>query len=161
MTVTEYNKSVEDYADRLFRFIYKSINDEDAAQDIVQETYAKLWTRIAEVSGEKVKSYLFTSAYHTMIDQIRKDKRKADFEEVQEERYSHSAQYTDLSEILNEAIQKLPEIQRTVITLRDYEGYSYEEIGKITNLTESQVKVYIYRGRLFLKKYIGSIEAVI
>jgi DNA-directed RNA polymerase specialized sigma24 family protein len=45
--------------------------------------------------------------------------------------------------------------------LRDYEGYSYEEIASITGLTESQVKVYIFRGRLFLKKYLGSIEAVI
>jgi RNA polymerase sigma-70 factor (ECF subfamily) len=47
-----------------------------------------------------------------------------------------------------------------VVLLRDYEGYNYQEIGELTNLSESQVKVYIYRARLFLKKYIGSIEAV-
>jgi RNA polymerase sigma-70 factor (ECF subfamily) len=45
--------------------------------------------------------------------------------------------------------------------LRDYEGYSYEEIGKITGLNESQVKVYIYRARLNLKEYIGSLENVV
>jgi RNA polymerase sigma-70 factor (ECF subfamily) len=45
--------------------------------------------------------------------------------------------------------------------LRDYEGYSYEEIASITGLTESQVKVYIFRARMFLKNYIGSIETVI
>jgi len=45
--------------------------------------------------------------------------------------------------------------------LRDYEGYSYQEIAEITNLSEAQVKVYIYRARLFLKKYIGSLETVI
>jgi RNA polymerase sigma-70 factor (ECF subfamily) len=45
--------------------------------------------------------------------------------------------------------------------LRDYEGYSYDEIAAITGLTESQVKVYIFRGRMFLKNYLGSIEAVI
>ncbi|HPS13853.1 MAG TPA: sigma factor-like helix-turn-helix DNA-binding protein, partial [Prolixibacteraceae bacterium] len=44
---------------------------------------------------------------------------------------------------------------------RDYEGYSYEEIGDITGLNESQVKVYIYRARVFLKNYIGQIERVI
>ena len=61
----------------------------------------------------------------------------------------------------NNALNLLPEIQKAVITLRDYEGYSYEEIGKITDLNESQVKVYIYRARLFLKQYIGSPERVI
>jgi len=58
-------------------------------------------------------------------------------------------------------VDKLPEIQRSVVMLRDYEGYSYEEIGKITNLSESQVKVYIYRARVFLKKFIVSPEFVI
>ena len=55
----------------------------------------------------------------------------------------------------------MPEIQRSVVMLRDYEGYSYDEIGEICNLNESQVKVYIYRARLFLKEYIGSMERVI
>ena len=58
-------------------------------------------------------------------------------------------------------MEKLPEIQRSVVLLRDYEGYSYQEIGEITGLTESQVKVYIYRARLFLKAYIGQIDSVI
>jgi RNA polymerase sigma-70 factor (ECF subfamily) len=66
-----------------------------------------------------------------------------------------------LSEIITLAIERLPEIQRTVIMLRDYEGYSYKEIGEITNLNESQVKVYIYRARVALKDYIGSLEKVI
>ena len=54
-----------------------------------------------------------------------------DFETVREEKYSHSKQYSDLSEILNQAVQKLSETQRSVIMLRDYEGYSYQEIGEI------------------------------
>ena len=69
--------------------------------------------------------------------------------------------YSDLNEILNNAVEKLPKIQKSVILLRDYEGYSYSEIGDITNLNESQVKVYIYRARLFLKNYIGSLDTVI
>jgi len=53
------------------------------------------------------------------------------------------------------------EIQKTVILLRDYEGYSYEEIGEITNLSESQVKVYIFRARVSLKNHIGSLANVL
>ena len=63
--------------------------------------------------------------------------------------------------MLEKAIENLPEDQRAVVMLRDYEGYSYKEISEITNLSESQVKVYIYRARVFLKNYIGSMEQVI
>ena len=58
-------------------------------------------------------------------------------------------------------VDRLPEVQKMVLLLRDYEGYSYEEIGEMANLNESQVKVYIYRARVFLKKYIGKMEAVV
>jgi RNA polymerase sigma-70 factor (ECF subfamily) len=45
--------------------------------------------------------------------------------------------------------------------LRDYEGYSYQEIATITGLSESQVKVYIYRARIFLREYLVSVETVV
>ena len=161
MTLAEYNKCVDDYADRLYRFVVKNVQREEDSKDIVQESFARLWSKIEEVSAEKVKSYLFTTAYHTMIDMFRKEKRKADYNEELQDNLTCSGNYSDLNEILNEAVNKLPEIQRMVILLRDYEGYSYEEIAQIANLNESQVKVYIYRGRMSLKKYIGSIESVI
>jgi len=161
MTVEEYNKSVDQYSDGLYRFVLNNIKDSEKARDIIQDTYEKLWRRIDRVSGEKVKSYLFTTAYHTMIDLIRKEKWRSDFNEVTPDKFAHEEQYTDLNEILHEAINKLPEDQKSVIMLRDYEGYSYQEISEITGLSESQVKVYIYRGRLFLKKYIGKIESVV
>jgi RNA polymerase sigma-70 factor (ECF subfamily) len=69
--------------------------------------------------------------------------------------------YTGLMELLDMALGRLPHIQRTVVLLRDYEGYSYEEIGRITGLNESQVKVYIFRARMFLKNFIGKPEQVI
>ncbi|MCX6258336.1 MAG: RNA polymerase sigma factor [Bacteroidia bacterium] len=161
MTTGEFNKSVDNYADNVYRFILKSIKDEDKAKDIVQDSFEKLWMNVDSVSFTKVRPYLFTTAYHTMIDVIRRDKKKTDFESVNLSAYSHTEQYSDLQEILNEALGKLSEIQRSVILLRDYEGYSYEEIGEITGLNESQVKVYIYRARLFLKNYIVSPETVL
>jgi RNA polymerase sigma-70 factor (ECF subfamily) len=45
--------------------------------------------------------------------------------------------------------------------LRDYEGYSYDEIGEITGLNESQVKVYIYRARISLKNYLVKMEYIV
>ncbi len=161
MKVEEYNKCVDLYSDRVYRFILKNIKDEDKAKDIIQDTFEKLWINVDNVNFLKSKSYIFTTAYHTMIDLIRKEKRKADFENVKTIDYSHNEQYSDLKEILNEGIKKLNDIQRSVLLLRDYEGYSYKEIAGITNLNEPQVKVYIYRARMFLKEYIGTLEKVI
>ena len=161
MHVKEYNQSVDLYSDNVFRFILKNIRDEDRARDIVQDSYEKLWRNAENVNFEKVKSYLFTTAYHTMIDVLRKDKRQTYMEDYQVPEEMHDDQYSDLAEILNEAVGRLPEIQRSVILLRDYEGYSYKEIGDITTLSEAQVKVYIYRARVFLKNYIGKMDLVL
>lgn len=161
MTVKEYNKAVEDYSGSVYRFILKSIKDKEKASDVVQDSFEKLWIKHETVNAGKVKSYLFSTAYHTMIDTIRRESRMTGLEKIHEKEYVHEDHYTDLNEILHNAINLLPEIQRSVILLRDYEGYTYDEIAEITGLNESQVKVYIYRGRVFLKNYIGSPEKVI
>jgi RNA polymerase sigma-70 factor (ECF subfamily) len=161
MNIEEYNTTVDLYSDGVYRFILKNIKNEEKAKDIVQDTYEKLWINAGNVNFQKVKSYVFTTAYHTMIDLIRKEKRMTDFENVREERYSHNKQYSDLGELLNQGLNNLNEIQRSVILLRDYEGYSYKEIGEITGLSEPQVKVYIFRARVYLKEFIGSMDTVI
>lgn len=161
MTRSEFNKSVDLFSDGLYRFIVKNIRDIEKAQDVVQETFAKVWQKVDEISFEKVKSYLFTTAYHTMIDDIRQSKHYSidqPIDSIQDYAYNN---YSDLKEILNEALNHLPDIQRVVILLRDYEGYKYQEIAEITNLTETQVKVYIFRARISLKKYLQSIENVL
>jgi RNA polymerase sigma factor (sigma-70 family) len=161
MTADEFNRCVDLHADNLYRFILKNIKDVHKAKDIVQDTYEKLWVRVNDVASTNAKSYMFTVAYRTMIDLMRREKKQDRLEESHLFTVSHTRQYSDAKEILNEALNKLPEIQRSVIMLRDYEGYDYIEIGEITGLNESQVKVYIFRARKFLKNYIGSIEAVI
>ena len=139
----------------------KNIRDEEKGKDIVQDSFVKLWQKADEVDFNKSKSYLFTTAYRTMIDLIRRDKKQGNWDEVSEKSYSHQKQYTGLSEVLQEALSRLPENQRSVIMLRDYEGYDYNEIAEITQLTLSQVKVYIFRGRKVLKDYLVSVEVVI
>ena len=161
MTINEFNLAVTDYSDRLFRFALKSIRDTHKAEDIVQDSFEKLWKNLENVNGQKVKSYLFTTAYHTLIDYVRKDKRSSYYEDMTMRDEGHVSTYSDLNEILNEAVKRLPDVQRMVLLLRDYEGYSYQEIGELTNLNESQVKVYIYRARIFIKKYLVKMDLVV
>lgn len=161
MTVTEFNTCVDQYSDNLYRFILKHIKDADVAKDIVQDTYEKVWRKVNDIESTNAKSYLFTAAHHTLVDYTRKAKKQGDYTEAVEQKLKHHNQYTDIKEVLNNALDKLPEIQKSVVLLRDYEGYDYAEIGKITGLNESQVKVYIFRARATLKNYIGNLEAII
>lgn len=161
MNAKQYNQCVDLYADRLFRFVIKHAKDEERTRDLVQDTFEKLWVRRDEVSFEKARAWMFTTAYRSLIDQVRRDKKKGDFDEVAEEAYSHSEHYSDVQEVLHKALETLPAQHKTLVLLRDYEGYTYKEIGEITNLTESQVKVYIFRARKALKQYIGKLDLVL
>ncbi len=161
MTVTEYNTAVDDYADNLYRFALKHLRNEDSAKDIVQETFTKVWIKHVEINTEKVKSYLFTTAYHCIIDWIKKEKRNGDFEQLKSPPQQAKLPEFDLQTIIHKTLEKLPLIQQSVVLLRDYEGYSYAEIAAITALTEAQVKVYIFRARMTMKNYIKDLDLVL
>ncbi len=160
MTTAEYNQCVDMFSDGVYRFILKNIRDEDKARDVVQDSFEKMWLKVAEISFEKARSYLFTTAYHTMIDVIRKDRYQTPMDDTTIYNHGYSDEYLGLKEILGKALMRLPPDQRSVVMLRDYEGYSYREISEITGLSETQVKVYIYRARVYLKNYIGSMDTV-
>ncbi len=160
MTLKEYNRAVDEYSDRVYRFILKSIGDEERAKDIVQDAYEKLWKNINGLEYKKVKAWLFSTSYNTMIDIIRKEKRMVVSDEFFEAEGSTEG-YSDLNEVLHRCLEKLPDNYKSVLLLRDYEGYSYIEISKITGQTEAQVKTNIYRGRMAMRKMIGNIALVV
>lgn len=153
MNGTEYNRCVDEYSDALYAFMLKSTKDEELSKDLVQESFMRLWEHRHEVEKAKSKSYLFTIGYHAMIDHFRKNKRVETFTDKHIKNATKNT-FSDLKEVLDKAVELLPDDQKSVLLLRDYEGYSYKEISNITGLTESQVKVYIFRARVFLKKYI-------
>lgn len=161
MTEREYNECVNLYADNVYRFILKNLRHEEDARDVVQGAFEKMWVNRDTVDNERSKSFLFTVAYNQMIDHIRKNKRISLKEEFNENDRGVAAPKQDTKRILNEALSKLSDLQRSLVMLKDYEGYSYEEIGQITNLNESQVKVYLHRARLLLREYIVKVENVI
>ncbi len=160
MTRKEYNRAVEEFADNIYRFVLKHLKNKMLADDVVQDTYIKVWEKHETIEAVKIKSYLFTTAYHCMVDVIKKEKRSGSIDGYDKAAANNDAIQFDIKETLNKALDTLPEIQKTVIMLRDYEGYAYDEIAEITNLNESQVKVYIFRGRQTLKNYLKAIELV-
>ena len=161
MTEKEYNECVTDYADNVYRFILKNLRHEEDTRDVVQTAFEKLWRNRKEVDAEKSKSYLFTIAYHQMIDHLRKSKRVQLREEFREEARVFDRPADNLKKVLEDALARLNETQRSLVLLKDYEGYSYEEIGRITGLNGSQVKVYLHRARIQLKNYLVRLENLI
>jgi RNA polymerase sigma factor (sigma-70 family) len=161
MTDREYNDCVTLYADNVYRFILKNLRREEDAKDVVQSAFEKLWKNRGTVDVVKSKSYLFTIAYHQMIDHLRKEKRIELKSVFREETIVSDRPVSPLRKTLETALARLNETQRSLVLLKDYEGYSYLEIGQITGLTESQVKVYLHRARLQLKNYLVSLENLI
>lgn len=158
MTVSEYNKCVDLHSSAIFRFALKQLRNPDDAKEIVQITFEKLWMKRNDVHMETAKSYLFTTAYHSMVDGWRKQKPTVDLTHISQLQHptAEAETYSGLKEALEKALAKISDIQRSVILLRDYEGYSYAEIGEITGLNEAQVKITIFRGRQALKEIIGN-----
>jgi len=161
MTEREYNECVTNYSDNVYRFILKNLRHEEDARDIVQTAFEKLWSHRREVDPGKSKSYLFTIAYHQLIDHLRRSKRVQLRDEFREEARISDRPAHNLKKVLDEALARLSEVQRSLVLLKDYEGYTYDEIGQITGLNESQVKVYLHRARIQLKNYLVSLENVI
>lgn len=160
MNTFEYNRAVDEYADGLYRYALSFCKNEPQAQDVVQTTFEKVWIKHKDIDYNKVKSYMFTTAHNLLINQKKFETRYSDEPEEHvlftKERVNH-----DVQEILKQALDVLPEVQKSVVLLKDYEGYSYQEIGDMLKLSESQVKVYIFRARKSLKKIIGSVDSLL
>jgi RNA polymerase sigma factor (sigma-70 family) len=161
MTEKEYNECVNLHADNVYRFIVKNLRHEENSKDIVQSAFEKLWINREIVDHGRSKSYLFTVAYHQMIDHIRKNRRVTLQGDLPAGTGFTKQPHHNINKILNEALGRLGETQRCLVLLKDYEGYSYEEISKITSLSLSQVKVYLHRARIQLKNWLVKTENII
>ncbi|MBX7095953.1 MAG: RNA polymerase sigma factor [Flavobacteriales bacterium] len=161
MNRAEYHKAVKDYSGRLYRFVYKCLRNSDDAQDIVQDTYAKLWQNRKKVEIEKAKSWLFTVAYNGLLNFIKTRNRIELVDEYTSlEPYMEEELRMELKEVVDNCLELLPPIQRSVLLLRDLEGYEYKEIGDILNLNESQVKVYLFRARQKIKNHLKDLTVL-
>ena len=160
MTSHQYNESVSQYADDLYRLALRTLNDVQSAEDMVQEVFMKVWERRTTVDYDKVRGFLFTIMYRTCMDHIRKTKlrKTEEITETMHTKILQSPQRLDMKEDLRITLNALPEQYRMLLLLRDYEGYSYDEISRMTELSLSQVKVYLFRARKKAKKHLLSIN---
>ena len=159
MKATEYNQCVHEYADRLYRFAYRLLSDQMDAEDTVQVVFERLWKRHDQVKVEAVKSYLFTSVHRACIDQFRRRQTQRKATE-QGPKTEPLIQQDDLDnrQLIEEGLKRLTAEQKSLVLMRDYEGYSYQEIADMTDQSLSQIKIKLFRARkklqfFLIKKY--------
>ncbi|MCK5521361.1 MAG: sigma-70 family RNA polymerase sigma factor [Candidatus Marinimicrobia bacterium] len=160
------------YRDKLLNFVLRFVGQEEMAEDIVQDTFIKLYTS-ADMYREiaKFSTWIYTIAANLAKTELRKRKRRKLFSlqdlGLDEKEYEIPSTDTDPGKELNtrfsrgeitRAIYKLSEQFRTVIILRDVQELSYEEISRIVDVPEGTVKSRINRGRLKLIQSLKGLE---
>jgi len=162
--IKSYNQLVYRYKDRLFNYIYQFVRDIDLAEDLLQDTFLKLYTHknsYREVA--KFSTWIYTIAGNFAKTELRKFKRRKtyshsdlsfnDREFIVEDKSKTASEILhqdQLNKELNECLYKLPLKFKTIIILRDIQELSYDEISTIVDLPLGTVKSRINRGRVKL-----------
>jgi RNA polymerase sigma-70 factor (ECF subfamily) len=155
MTVKAHSNKLYGYAMRFLR------NTEDA-EDILQDVFEKLWLNRKKVEVEKAKSWMFTTAHNAMLNLINKKSRvQLPGDENLPESSKKDVNKFESNQVVDRAVNILPPIQKSIILLRDLEGYTYEEIGQMLSLSSSQVKVYLFRARNKIKKQLKGLTELV
>ena len=147
---------------KLFRLALRiTLNNADA-EDIVQETLIKVWKKRESWNEiESIEAFCYSICRNLALDRTRRaDKFSESLDETRDTTadtsYSSNpeeqVQQSDRIKLVKELIDHLPEKQRSVIQLRDFEGKSYKEIADIMQMTDEQVKVTLFRARQTIKK---------
>ncbi len=158
MDAWKYKQLILPLTDSLFRFARSILQDDEQAKDAVQDISLKLWEkRTALDEVENLKAFAMKSIRNLCLDEIRK--RRNNIEPDTELKSDLPEPYqvieqTDMSLRIKKMIAKLPEQQRTVIQLRDVEGFEIDEIAKTTGLTANAVTVNLSRARQKISEQI-------
>ena len=151
--------------DKLYRMALRITFDTAEAEDIVQDTLIKVWDKREEWPQlASIEAYCMTICSNLSLD--RREKKEAQHIALDENLHNRpdvSTPYdkmaaSDSIRILGELLKGLPQTQQDIVQLREIEGKSYKEIATVLNLSEEQVKVYLFRARQRIKQRYKEIQ---
>ncbi len=134
----------------LFGFAMRMLNDRQLAEDALQDVLEKLWKLRKRLdSNNNIKSFAMTVMKNKCIDLIRKEGRYIDSSDEHETRMTVESNYeqVDMLEQLKKRMDLLPTRQKLIVELKDFQGFSYEEIGEITQMSVNALRVNLSRAR--------------
>ena len=144
MNTEQYNQCVEQYADRLFRFAFSSLRNREQAEDVVQESFARVWEKLKTVEFAKAKSYLFTTTHHAMVDEVRQRQHfvsTEDYAHVEEK--TTRTPYPDVNTILHNLGFTHPQNKLHkggIYLFDDYSGIRYPDFYKEDIVLDAKYK---------------------
>jgi len=160
MQIEEFNHIVHNLKDKMYRLALRVVRDHEEARDVVQDALVKIWNKWEKLKYvDNKEAYCMTITRNVGIDKIRGKKMKTSDIDEQYDLMSSSPNPEKLYVIKDEykrvqkVIDALPENHRTVVQLRDIEGYTYKEISEMTGYSPEKVKVYLHRARTRLKEH--------
>ncbi len=150
------------YHQKLYRVAFRILKDEGNAEDIVQETYIKLWNKRHEMQGiENTEAYAIIILRNTCLDFLRKKKNYlSDFEFDVEENTSlmHEVEVRDEIEHVRGLVHCLPDQQRLVMQLKHWDDYTDDEIEEITGMSKVNIRVTLSRARKTIREQFSKIK---
>jgi RNA polymerase sigma-70 factor (ECF subfamily) len=168
-----FHELADRYHVRLLNFIYRTIGDRDRAEDLVQETFVRVYRHLHRFDPtKKFSTWIYTIASNLAKNELRNRSRNplvlfqaikknwgADHRPLQWEDSSYAPddlfRKRHLREQVERAVAELPEHHRVVFVLREMEGKTYEEISEITGVTLGTVKSRLNRARNKFAQIIG------
>ena len=169
MQINELIEILKPYKNKMFRYAYSIIGNRFEAEDIVQESVIKIWKKMDKFSAiDNKEAWVITIVRNLAIDKVRARKKKQTSDINDFFHISDNAPGPDIKLEQKDAVRKVTEImdslqetQREIITLRDIEGYTYQEIADIMDLKVDQVKVYLFRARKILREKLAPIRKML
>lgn len=145
------------YQDFIFTIVLRMVKIREEAEEVAQDAFVKAFESLSSFRGEsKFSSWLYSIAYRKALDRIRKNKKSKTselYEDSTEGNYEvienalHYLEDQERRDIIQQCISKLPAEEAAIITLYYFEDLSVKEIVPITNLTEDNIKVKLFRSR--------------
>ncbi|MBQ9254335.1 MAG: sigma-70 family RNA polymerase sigma factor [Bacteroidales bacterium] len=155
MSEKEYNNCVNLFSDRLYCFVVRNVQEKFLSEDIVAESYLILWKKKDEVDFIKAKTFLFNTANYLILQNLKNKKISQTYKEnvLLKENYENNE--FENQNFINFITQSLPEKYSQCIVMKDFEGYSYEEIATRLKISLPSVKNIIYRARILIQDIIN------
>ncbi|MEO1049356.1 MAG: sigma-70 family RNA polymerase sigma factor [Bacteroidota bacterium] len=166
MSLEAFKSRVLPTKNKLYRFALQIVKDDEEAKDIVQEVFIKVWNGKQEIEDlENTEAWCMRLTRNLCYDRV-KSKRFKTTDSLEPsmsiqggEVPDKTMEMSDTMKSIDRFIHSLPEKQQQVMRLRDIEGYSYKEIGKMLEIDMSQVKVNLFRARKAVRENLVNINA--